>query len=115
MMSHLQQLVELAATTLIPAALGIAASAARVSRYGWKGMRHFIGSTTISVFTGVLAGWLMDLVDVPATVTAAVISICAYSGGSILDAVIWRAHREIRTAPIPAVPLTNKEQGNGST
>lgn len=102
--------MEILATAIGPAILGIVASVVRQARYGWKGFRHFMAGLTMSVFTAVITGLLLEMYDMPATAVTAIVGMSAYSGGTLLDALLWRADKEIRTAKIPGVQSISEEQ-----
>ena len=95
--------VEILATATGPAVLGIVASIIRQTRYGWKGFRHFVAAMLMSVFTAVITGLLLEMWELPATVVTGICGMCAYSGGSLLDAVLWRAEKEIKTGRIHGI------------
>lgn len=102
--------MEILASSVAPAILGVVASVIRQTRYGWKGFRHFVAAMLTSIFTGVVTGLLLEMAELPATVVTGIVSIAAYSGGSLLDAILWRADKEIRTCKIPGIK-SQEEQG----
>lgn len=102
--------LEMLASTVGPATLGIVASIIRTVRYGWRGFRHFIAGLLMSVFTGVVTGLLLEVAELPATAVTAIVAMTAYSGGSLLDAILWRADKEIRTARLPGIQSRDDAQ-----
>lgn len=111
MISHAEYM-ELLAASAGPAVLGVMASIVRHARYGWKGVRHFVAGILTSVFTSVITGLLLDMYDLPASVVMAIVGMSAYSGGTLLDAILWRADKEIRTAKLPGVHSVKEENCN---
>ena len=78
-----------------PLLLSAVSTCVRVARYGWKGLRHFVASLLTSTFTGVVVFWGLDYFDLSPTVDAAIISVCAYMGGSLLDTFAFRVRQVV--------------------
>lgn len=91
------------------AILGVVASVVRLARYGWKGFRHFIAGTIISVFVAVTTGFLLEFWDLPPTVQTGLVGWAAYMGGTLLDAALCRVDKEIRSARIPLAQEKGEE------
>ncbi len=102
--------MEILISSVGPALLGVVASVIRQTRYGWKGFRHFMAGLLMSVFTSVITGLLLEMWELPATVITGICGMCAYSGGSLLDALLWRADKEIRTAKLPGIRSQHGEE-----
>lgn len=94
--SFLSGVSELFAGAGIPLLLSLAASFVRFSRYGWQSWRHFIASLFTSIFVGQVVFWGLDFFSLEPSVDAAIVSLSAYMGGSLIDAVVFRIGREIR-------------------
>lgn len=75
----------------VPLVLGVAATMTRLSRMGWHSWTQFTSSCVVSCFTAVLAFWGLDYLDLSPTVDAAIVGVSAYMGGSLLDAIVFRA------------------------
>lgn len=95
--------LEILTISVGPAVLGIVASTVRTIRYGWKGFRHFLAGLFTSVFVAVITGLMLEMAELPATAVTAIVGINAYCGVTLLDAVLWRADKEIRTCKIPGI------------
>jgi len=89
-------LSELFAGAGVPLLLSLAASLVRFLKFGWQSWRHFFASLTTSLFVGQTVFWGLDYFGFNPQVEAAIISLSAYMGGSLLDAVVFRVGREIR-------------------
>ena len=89
-------LSELFAGAGVPLLLSLAASLVRFLKFGWQSWRHFFASLTTSIFVGQVVFWGLDYFGLQPSVEAAIISLSAYMGGSLLDAVVFRVGREIR-------------------
>lgn len=94
--SFLSSVSELFAGAGIPLLLSLAASFVRFSRYGWQSWRHFFASLFTSIFVGQVVFWGLDFFKLEPSVDAAIVSLSAYMGGSLIDAVVFRVRREIR-------------------
>ncbi|WP_165177412.1 phage holin family protein [Desulfovibrio sp. ZJ369] len=88
-------LADIVAGIVVPLLLSAVATCVRLSRFGWKGVRHLMASLFASTFTGVIVFWGLDYFDLSPTVDAAIISVCAYMGGSLLDAFAFRARQVV--------------------
>lgn len=102
MISHAEYM-ELLAGSIGFAILGMVAAIVRFFRYGCKGLKHLAGGMVTSVFASVTVGFLLDLTDWPPTVVTALCGLSGYFGATLLDAALWRADKEIRTAKIPGI------------
>jgi len=89
-------LSELFAGAGVPLLLSLAASLVRFLKFGWQSWRHFFASLTTSIFVGQVVFWGLDYFKLEPSVEAAIVSLSAYMGGSLLDAVVFRVGREIR-------------------
>lgn len=89
-------LSELFAGAGVPLLLSLAASVVRFLKFGWRSWRHFAASLVTSIFVGQVVFWGLDYFGLQPSVKAAIISLSAYMGGSLLDAVVFRVRREIR-------------------
>lgn len=87
---------ELLAGAGVPLMLSIFASIARFTRYGWLSLRHFLCSLITSIFVGQIVFWGLSYWPLDAAVDAAIVSISAYMGGSLLDLMVYRVKKEIR-------------------
>ena len=88
---------ELIAGAGVPFMLSLVASIARCVRYGWRSLRHLLVSVTTSIFIGQVVFWgLSWWPDMSMQIKAAIVSLSAYMGGSLLDAVFFRVKKEIR-------------------
>ena len=92
---------ELIAGAAVPLILSISASVVRIVRYGWHSWRHMVASVTTSIFVGQVVFWGLKYFDLDASVAAAIVSVSAYMGGSLLDAVFCRVQQEIKTRQLP--------------
>ena len=90
-------LSELFAGAGVPLLLSLCASCVRFSKYGWQSWRHFLASLLTSIFVGQTVFWGLTYFNLDAPVAAAIVSISAYMGGSLLDAVVYRVGYEIRS------------------
>lgn len=79
----------------VPLLLSAVSTCVRISRYGWKGARHLGASLLTSTFTGVIVFWGLDYFGFSPTVDAAIISVSAYMGGSLLDNVVFRVRQVV--------------------
>ena len=94
-------LSELFAGAGVPLLLSLAASVVRFMKLGWQDWRHFMASLTTSIFVGQVVFWGLDWFHFCPTVDAAIVSLSAYMGGSLLDAVFYRVRKEIREGHRP--------------
>ena len=88
-------LADIVGCIVVPLILSSVSTCVRVARYGWKGVRNFVASLLTSTFTGVVVFWGLDYFDLPPTVDAAIISVCAYMGGSLLDTFAFRVKQVV--------------------
>lgn len=88
-------LADIVAGIVVPLILSAVATCVRLSRYGWKSAQHLIASLFTSTFTGVVVFWGLDYFDLSPTVDAAITSVSAYMGGSLLDAFAFRARHVV--------------------
>lgn len=91
----------------VPLLLSLMASAVRFSRYGWRDWRHFFASLLMSIFVGQIVFWGLQYAGLDAQVEAAIVSISAYMGGSLLDALVYRVRHEIVEGTLPRGPRNN--------
>ena len=96
-----QGMSELIVGIVVPLLLGIISTIVRLLRYGWRGLRHFAASLITSVFVGVTVFWGLDYANLPPTVDASIISVCAYMSGSLLDTFVFKVRKTIRDIHIP--------------
>lgn len=87
---------ELFAGAGVPLLLSLAASLVRFLKFGWQSWHHFFSSLFTSIFVGQVVYWGLSYFDLEPSVDAAIISLSAYMGGSLLDAVVFRVRSEIR-------------------
>ena len=92
---------ELVVGIFTPFILSVVSTAVRLLRYGWKGLRHFAASLTTSAFVGVTVFWGLDYANLPATVDASIISVCAYMSGTLLDTFVFKIRDTIKKAHLP--------------
>ena len=95
------QIRDLCGTLMLPVFLALMACTVRICRFGIRSWRQLAASVATSCFVGVLVHWGLDYVILPSTVKAALTSICAYLGGSLLDAVQIRALHELAPGAYP--------------
>lgn len=107
--NNLRDWLDLLAAALGPALLAFLGGLARHFFHNGKSLRAFVASCIMSIFSGVLTFWLLDMVDISTPVMAACVSLAGYSGGSIIESIMDRLHREIRHAKLPYV--TSQELG----
>lgn len=88
-------LADIVGGIVIPLILSSVSTCVRISRYGWRGARHFVASLLTSTFTGVVVFWGLDYLDLAPTVDAAIISVSAYMGGSLLDTFTFRVKQVV--------------------
>lgn len=91
---------EIAVGVGTPILLSSIATVVRIMRYGWKGVKHFIASVSTSIFVGVLVSWSLDYFELKGTVCAAIISLCAYMSGTLLDSLVFRAKKVVQEGSI---------------
>ena len=89
-------LSEIIAGAGVPLLLSLGASAVRFVKSGWRGCRHFAASLLTSIFVGQVVFWGLDYFHWSPQVQAAIVSLSAYMGGSLLDALVFRVKHEIR-------------------
>ena len=88
-------LADIVGGIVVPLLLSSVSTCVRISRYGWKGARHFVASLVTSIFTGVVVFWGLDYFDLSPTVVASITSVSAYMGGSLLDTFAFRVRQVV--------------------
>ncbi|MDR1684865.1 MAG: phage holin family protein [Desulfovibrio sp.] len=94
------QISELLQGICVPIVLGIAGSAVRLMRFGFKSWRQLAASITSAIFASVLVYWGLDMLTFPPTVDAAICGASGYMGGMMLDALQTRALKVVRDADL---------------
>lgn len=93
--------IEILGLCVGPAVIGLAVTALRHAQQGnWNGV---VAGAATSVFVAITTTFLLDLWNFPATVVTAISGLAAYAGGKLLDSIVWRANKEIRTCRLPGI------------
>lgn len=97
----MDELLDLLRGLVLPLVLGVTGCAVRLVRFGVRSWRQLAASLFTACFVAVLVHWGLDLFELPATVDAAIIGFCSYSGGSLLDAAHAKTVKAVDALPTP--------------
>ena len=97
----MDDLLDLLRGLLLPVVIGITACFVRLARFGVRSWRQLAASLSTACFVAVLVHWGLDLLDLPATVDAAIVGLTSYMGGSLLDAAQEKAVKAVDCLPTP--------------
>lgn len=84
----------------VPLCLAVAATFVKISRIGWQSWAQLFSSLVVSAFVAVLVYWGLDYFDWPPTVDACIIGVCSYTGGSLLDSIVFKIRRTVSAVSI---------------
>lgn len=83
-----------------PVLLACAGACIQCVRGEWRGWKNLLISNAMAAFSAIVCMSILPHY-VPHDVAAGIAGIVGYSGGTLIDAVLDRARREIETREIP--------------
>lgn len=75
---------------LIPLAISLAASAVRISLYGWHGLRDYAASLCAGSFAAICTSWVLQSFALPLPVHSSLVGIAAIIGKDTLSLLLSR-------------------------
>lgn len=79
-----------------PVAVALAGFVVRSLRFGVHSVKSGMSGAVCAVFSGIIAFWMLDGSQLEDGIRYAVVGLCGYSGGIVLDAALYRLMRIIK-------------------
>lgn len=95
----MKTILDLADVYFWPLVLGALGATVQCLRGRWLGWKNFIASQLTAAFI-VIVGMSILPQYVPYDVAAGISGFCAYSGGTLIDAIMERLKKEIETREV---------------
>lgn len=81
---------ELLQGIVCPIIISLAVGFVRAALWGWHGFRHFIANTTVGIFGGVIAHWILLHFSFDPTINAVIIACCALISKDAMQKIFSR-------------------------